>query len=193
MAGVRVTVEVQTTKLLNPRVFRRAIERAARKGGISGMRRLRAEAKRAVREVKAMKAKAVSQALTTRRTGRRLEQMRFALNVADQPLRVADYRWRQTRKGVSVRINRSKMTRIRSAFGATMPSGHRGVFKRRKGAKRLPIDEQRASRVLDAMLQKPLQTRVGKAGGRVMRDTTARLLPGEIERLKRRTKVTVRR
>lgn len=43
-------------------------------------------------------------------------------------------------RGVSYRIGTGGRQTIASAFLATMPSGHRGVFKRR-GTKRLPIAE----------------------------------------------------
>lgn len=48
---------------------------------------------------------------------------------------------RQTKKGITYRKGRSRVL-IRHAFIAMMPSGHRGVFKRKTG-QRLPIAELR--------------------------------------------------
>ncbi len=47
-----------------------------------------------------------------------------------------------TKRGVSYRAG-SKRTKLAGAFIATMPSGHRGVFKRRLATGRLPITELR--------------------------------------------------
>jgi hypothetical protein len=46
----------------------------------------------------------------------------------------------QTRKGVSVEVNRGKRTLVQGAFLAMMRSGHVGIFRRR-GKARLPIEE----------------------------------------------------
>jgi len=48
---------------------------------------------------------------------------------------------KQTSEGVSAMVEKGRREVIKSAFIATMPRGHMGVFQRR-GKKRLPIDEQ---------------------------------------------------
>jgi len=60
---------------------------------------------------------------------------------------VIKFKPRQTKKGVSVRIKKSKGRKlIKSAFIVTMPTGHEGVFYR-VGKKRLPIKEAKTTAV----------------------------------------------
>jgi hypothetical protein len=59
-----------------------------------------------------------------------------------KPIPLIDFRsTRQVASGVSTRAW-GKPQVLRSAFVATMPTGHRGVYRRSKGVGRLPIDQQ---------------------------------------------------
>ena len=128
-----------------------AVVRILRKAGATALRDMRSETSKRVRARKRIKVRAVKRALRLRKAkGSKFEDMEWSLDVADIPMRVADYPHRQTKRGVSAAINRGSRSLIRSAFIATMPSGHKGVFIRR-GRKRLPIVEVMASRVIDAI------------------------------------------
>lgn len=182
--GLSVTIQVETARVLRPREFMKALTSSMRKAGTTALRDMKSEAKKAVRGKKLLKVRAIGKAISTERSGTgRIETMRFALVVGSKPVRVSDYRHRQTKTGISVRINPGKLTKIRSAFKASMPSGRTGVFKRRGNARRLPIDEQFASRVIDALSPEPSQRRVQKRGAKTMVETTKRILPIELEKL----------
>ena len=64
-------------------------------------------------------------------------------------------------------------------FVATMTSGHEGVF-RRKGKARLPIEELRGSRRVDALLHEGEAQGVAERGGKSFGETFTRVLPVEI-------------
>lgn len=64
------------------------------------------------------------------------------INISGRHLSLISMGARQNRRGVTVRrLKTGGRTVLKSAFVATMPSGHVGVF-RRKGKARLPIQEQ---------------------------------------------------
>lgn len=56
------------------------------------------------------------------------------LRVKRRPIPLIDYDARQTNKGVSVKVQK-KRTVVPHSFIATMPSGHKGVFVRKDGAR----------------------------------------------------------
>jgi hypothetical protein len=80
---------------------------------------------------------------------------------------------------VSVEVNRGKRTLIPGAFIATMPNGHKGVFKR-LGKGRLPIKELLGSRPVDALLHEGETDAVAARGGKSFDETFQRVLPLEI-------------
>ena len=89
------------------------------------------------------------------------------------------YPYRQTKQGVSVEVNRGKRTLLKGAFVATMKSGHVGIF-RRQGKTRLPIEELRGSRPVDALLHQGEAQGVADRGGSSFAATFARVLPLEV-------------
>lgn len=58
------------------------------------------------------------------------------LRVKRKPTPLIDFDARQTKKGVSVKVQKKRAV-IEHAFIATMPTGHRGVFVRKDGGKRI--------------------------------------------------------
>ena len=92
-------------------------------------------------------------------------------------------RARQDRLGVTYRLKNNKPHRRRHAFIATMPSGHRGVFKRRT-RHRLPIVEQsiRLQKAIDTAFLPPLAR---AAGGQLTKEVAGRLR-WQLERARRR-------
>jgi hypothetical protein len=102
-----------------------------------------------------------------------------AVDVGGEPVPLVAYPNRQTKKGVRVEVNRGKPTLVKGSFKATMKSGHKGIFRRR-GSARLPIEELRGSRPVDALLHKGEADGVAARGGKSFSETFARVLPLEI-------------
>jgi hypothetical protein len=141
---------------------------------------MRSEAWKRVRQRKRLKAGIVRRALRVRRPRRAtIDGAEWAIDVSGKPVPLSAYPHRQTRKGVSVEVNRGRRTLIRSAFVASMDSGHKGVWLRR-GKERLPIFELLGSRPVDALLHEGEAESVAARGGRSFSETFARLLPLEI-------------
>jgi hypothetical protein len=160
-----------------------AVRRALRKAGSTALRDMRSEATKRVRARKRLRAGFIRKAITmSRPKGGDIERMEWALHVSGRPVRAVDYPHRQTKKGVSVAINRGARSLIRHAFIATMQSGHKGVFVRR-GNRRLPIDERFASRVTDALRHPGEMDAIVARGRRVFGETYNRLLPLELDKV----------
>lgn len=89
-----------------------------------------------------------------------------------KPMPMMLFRPSQRRDGVSVRITRTRK-RLRGAFMATMPSGHRGVWARGRytadGFKfmraRLPITELRTVSISSTIKNRDVESRIGKEIG----------------------------
>ncbi len=157
-----------------------ALKRALRKAGATALRDMRSEASKRIRQRKRIKSTYITRALTLRRPkGGDIAGMEWALDVSGKPVPLVVYPHRQTKQGVVVEVNRGKRTLIAGAFVATMKSGHKGVFRRR-GKARLPIDELRGSRPIDALLHKGEADGVAERGGKSFGATFVRVLPLEI-------------
>lgn len=157
-----------------------ALKRALRKAGATALRDMHAEASKRIRQRKRIKVKFIRDALTLRRPkGGDISAMEWALDVSGGPVPLVAYPHRQAKRGVSVEVNRGKRTLIKGAFVATMKSGHKGVFRRR-GKARLPIDELRGSRPVDALLHEGEAQAVADRGGASFGATFVRVLPLEI-------------
>jgi len=182
--GAAVIVSVKFDKsgivALEPGPFRRAVVRALRKAGATALRDMRSEASKRIRARKRIKASYISRALSLQRPkGGDIASMQWALNVSGEPVPLIAYPHRQTAKGVSVEVNRGKRTLLKGAFVASMRSGHEGVF-RRKGKARLPIQELRGSRPVDALLHEGEAQGVADRGGASFQATFTRVLPMEV-------------
>lgn len=161
-----------------------ALRRALRKAGATALRDMRSEASKRIRARKRIKVRYITRALTLRRPkGSDIAGLEWGIDVAGDPVPLVAYPHRQTKKGVSVEVNRGKRTLIAGAFVATMKSGHLGVFRRR-GKGRLPIDELRGSRPVDALLHEGEAEGVATRGGATFAATFARVLPLEIGKSK---------
>jgi hypothetical protein len=170
--------------LKTPRMTR-AIARALGKAGSTALRDMRSEASKRIRQRKRLKSGIVAKALRMRRPRKAtIDGAEWAVDVSGKPVPLSAYPHRQTRKGVSVEVNRGKRTLIQSAFVATMRSGHEGVFVRR-GAKRLPIKELLGSRPVDALLHEGEAEAVSARGARSFSATFERVLPLEVDKAKR--------
>jgi hypothetical protein len=183
-----------------------ALKRALRKAGATALRDMRAEASKRIRERKRIRGRYITRALTMRRPkGGDIAGMEWAIDVSGEPVPLVAYPHRvvgkrgdiirgaggrfasgsgaasRSRNGVSVEVNRGKRTLLKGAFVASMRSGHEGVF-RREGKARLPIEELRGSRPVDALLHEGESEAVAARGGRSFAATLERLLPIEIEK-----------
>jgi hypothetical protein len=157
-----------------------ALKRALKKAGATALRDMRSEASKRIRARKRIKGKYVSRAITlSRPKGGDIASLEWAVRVSGEPVPLVAYPHRQTKKGVSVEVNRGKRTLLKESFVATMKSGHKGVYRRR-GPGRLPIDELRGSRPVDALLHEGEAQGVADRGGASFGDTFARVLPLEI-------------
>lgn len=157
-----------------------ALRRALRKAGATALRDMRAEASKRIRARKRIKGRYITRALTLRRAkGSDIAGMEWAVDVSGEPVPLVAYPHRQTKKGASVEVNRGKRTLVKGSFVATMKSGHQGVF-RRSGKARLPIEELRGSRPVDALMHEGEANAVAERGGRSFSSTFTRVLPLEI-------------
>lgn len=157
-----------------------ALKRALRKAGATALRDMRSEASKRIRARKRIKASYIARALTLRRPkGGDIASMEWAVDVSGEAVPLVAYPHRQTKRGVSVEVNRGKRTLLKGAFVATMRSGHEGVF-RRKGKARLPIQELRGSRPVDALMHEGEAQGVADRGGQSFAATFVRVLPLEV-------------
>lgn len=193
---IRVDWDSEELKALHPGRIGPAISRAVRKAGMTALRDMRSEASKRVRKRKRIKAGIVRRSLFLRRprSARDFDGGEWALDVSGKPMKLGAYPVRQTKRGVSVEVNRGKRTLIKGAFLATMTraggaggsavgthAGHRGVYKR-QGKARLPIRELLGSRPVDALLHKGEADAVQQRGARTFQATFQRLLPLELEK-----------
>ncbi len=157
-----------------------ALRRTLRKAGATALRDMRSEASRRIRARKRIKARYITRALSLRRArGSDIAAMEWAVDVSGDPVPLVAYPHRQTAKGVSVEVNRGKRTLVKGSFVASMKSGKVGVFRRR-GKERLPIDELRGSRPVDALLHAGEAEAVAARGGKSFGETFTRVLPLEV-------------
>lgn len=166
---------------LKPKAFRRAVKKA----GATALRDMRSETSKRVRERKAIKARYVRRSMRLfYPKGNRVNGMNWALRMNDDPMPLSRFSHRQVKRGVSVMVNRGERSIVKSAFKATMRSGHKGVYVREPGAKRLPIRELFGSRPVDAMLHRGEADAVLERGKRSFGKTWERVLPLELEKAK---------
>jgi hypothetical protein len=157
-----------------------ALRRALRKAGATALRDMRSEAVKRIRARKAIKVRYISRALSKgKASGSDISNFAWSVDVDGEPVPLVAYPFRQTKKGVSVEINKGKRTIIKGSFVASMKSGHKGVFVR-KGKARLPIKELRGSRPVDALLHKGEADGVAARGSSSFVTTFQRVLPLEI-------------
>lgn len=180
---LKITVDDKDLKGL--RQLRRAAIKAIRKAASTSARNMRATATKRVRARKRLKVKAVKKALIIRSP--RITTQGFAgawgIDVRADTVRLSAYPHRQIKMGVSYSVNKGKRARLKSAFVATMPTGHKGVFLRIDGKKRLRIKEQIASRPADALLHDGEAEAVQKRGQDTFVRTFDRVLPLEIAKV----------
>lgn len=167
---------------LRPGNLTKAISRALQKAGSTALRDMRSEASKRIRQRKRLKPSIIRGAFRLRRPrGATIEGMEWAIDVSGKNVPLTAYPHRQTRRGVSVEVNRGKRSIVRGSFMATMKSGHRGIFVR-QGPQRLPIRELFGSRPVDALLHQGEAQAVAERGQKSFKETFARVLPLELDK-----------
>jgi hypothetical protein len=180
-----------------------AVDRAVLRAGSDGVRAMRTEATRRVRERKSFKLQAVRKLITipsSQRvggaTGKTVERL-WRLKIAHEFMPMFALSPRQTKRGVVVQVNKGKRITLSHAFIARMKSGHRGVFvrygeasrsptqhgkghARYRGQKRQPIRELFTSRVQDPILDSGATEQILHRGGEVFRATYERNIRAEL-------------
>lgn len=188
MAKVEFKFEFDQRELnaFSDRKIEGAIVSALRKAGGDGLRAMRAEAKRQVRARKSIKAAYLSNRALPLSSpkGRKLEGLVWAMGISGKEIPLSKYPARQTKKGVSIMVNRGRRKLVRRAFLATMKSGHTGVFLR-EGKRRLPIKHALSSSVADVFRDKGRPESVTGRGLVVMSGAFRRLFPLELAKVKK--------
>jgi len=177
-----ISIRVSTTELreLLTHGCPAAILRAARKAGSTALRDMRAEASKRIRARKRIRVSATRRVLDIRTAkGSTLESLEWALRVRGGSVPLSAYPHRQVKSGVSVEVNVGERKILKSAFVATMRSGHEGIFLRR-GSKRLPIAERMSSRPVDVLLNEGEADALATRGQVAFGATFMRLLPIEM-------------
>lgn len=155
----------------------RALVQATRKAGSDALRFLRVDSSRRVRNRKRFKVAKVNKGLPLAfpRSSRTLDDLEWRMDISGETMPLAAFSYRQTRKGVTFSVNVAKRGFIKSAFVATMDSGHKGVFFR-TGKARLPIDEAFTTKLSDVfkdehfipIVQTGAQAKFNEAFGRLI-------------------------
>lgn len=122
--------------------------------------------------------------LTFPKGSKHIDDLVWRMGASGAPVPVSEYPYRQTKRGVSLSINKGRRVLLAGAFVATMRSGHVGVYRRR-GDKRLPIDEVFTTRVSDVLRNDGLMERLHARAQEVFSSSFARLLPLELAKTKR--------
>jgi hypothetical protein len=161
-----------------------ALAAALSKAGGDAIRSTAAESNRMVRRWKRMKVAALKKALPLTFPGtKEIARLAWRMDVSGALVPVSAYPLRQTRKGISVAINTGARSFIRSAFVATMRSGHRGVFLR-DGKGRLPIKEAFTTRVSDVFRDEGFIPAVHAKAAKTFASSFARLMPLEVAKMR---------
>jgi hypothetical protein len=92
---------------------------------------IRTAASKEIRKEVTVKAKYVKRSMRTHKASARKGRLAGAIESTGRQVPLIGYQARQTKRGVSVRVDRKGGRHlVPHAFIATMPSGHRGVFQR---------------------------------------------------------------
>jgi hypothetical protein len=165
-----------------------ALARALRLAGNQALRVMQRDSTRAILGRKLMREGDVVKALPLVFPGRKaaIRDLVWREKVSGKPVPLSQFPHIQTKRGISVRVNVGGGTkRIKSAFVATMRSGHVGIF-RRKGKARLPLQELWTTRISDVMQDHGIIPAIEGAAYARMQSAFTRGLERELAKLKRK-------
>lgn len=169
------------------RKVEKAVVRALSKAGGDALRAMKTASSRALRQRKRFKAGRVSKALPIfyPQNKQDISQLVWTMQVSGRPVPLIEFPHRQTKRGVTVSVNAGRSPQlVKGAFIARMKSGHEGIFRRR-GEKRLPIDEAFSTRISDVFEDSGMVPAVFARTQQVFRSSFDRLLPLEFAKLHR--------
>lgn len=187
MATVSFVWDQSVLKMFEGQKIDSAVKAAVRKSGHEALRGMRTASIRAIRERKRMKYGKLLKHLPLifPRGSGDLKSLAWTMRVNGEFMPVSAFPNRQTKKGVTVEINKGARTLIKGAFRATMSNGHEGIF-RRQGKKRLPISEAFTTRTVDVFRDHGMLDQQYDNAQEVFKNAFARLLPVELDRLQKR-------
>lgn len=119
----------------------RGTARALKRAGSEAIRGMRAEANRQIRSKKRFKVAFLNKAMKLNYPqGSEISELAWRMDVSGAAVPLSAFTVKQTASGVTAMLGPGKTTKLKSAFLATMDSGHTGVFFRTSKS-RLPIDQ----------------------------------------------------
>lgn len=181
MAELIVSWDAKSLQVLRTAAVERAIFRALKKAGGDALRALRAEAKRKTRERIAIRAGYLAASAFPLRyaTGKTVSELAWTMKVSGRAVPLGEYPRRQTKKGVSVEVQRGKRAQIRGAFLAKARTGRQNVFLR-PSRLRYPMGHRLGLSVADAMADREIPAAALERAGSVFSSAFHRLLPLEL-------------
>lgn len=193
MADLILEWDKSAARFLKVKGFDRALSRVLYMAGRDGAKTLKTDAARYVREHKNFKYGEVLKALPVRNpVGRRISALVWTMSVSGKPVPMGKFPVRQTKKGVTAKITKGKLSHFKSAFiqrvinlkSLNDASIHRGVFVRARGAKRYPIRHLLTTRVSDVFGDNGMIPGIQGRALSAFSKSFTRLMPLEIEKLK---------
>lgn len=181
-----VVWDTQSSKFLKEKKTLKALVNAMRKAGIDMTRAMRAEAKRETRERIRIRAGYLANKTFPLKNAksRKIDEMVWRMPVSGREVPLGEFPSRQTKKGVSLEIQRGRRVLLKKAFRATGKGKSRpGVFLR-PTKKRYPMGHKLGLRVSDSMHDGRTPKKALTRGREVFARGVKRLLPLELAKLK---------
>lgn len=171
-------------KAFEARGLEKALFNALKKAGGDALRTTKTTSSRTVRFRKAIKAGRLSKGLPLSfpRGASDISSLVWEMRVSGDVQPVSNFPAQQQKRGVKATINKGRPALLKSAFVATMKSGHRGVFVR-KGEARLPIKELFTTRINDVFNDNGMIDAVFAQAQKKFAASFERLLPLEIAKV----------
>lgn len=177
---IKARIDVSDLRAATKALKRGPYRRAMRKAGSEAIRKMKTEASRRIRERINVKDRTIKRAMVVVRPkgSLALHRLQWGFHFLDTRIPLGDAKPRQTKLGVTAEVFKGERKLHRGVFRATMPSGHKGVFKR-KGATRLKIRELVSFPISNALLKPGQAEAVVALGRHTFRKAFKRLLPLE--------------
>ena len=162
MASLQVKLDIDPVLRSLDRLGIQLAEKAITRSLNKTINSVKTDASRKIREELTLLDKDVKRDLAVRRARR--GELAAAVVVTVRRTGLIKFRARQTARGVTVQVKRKGGRKLLAhAFIAKMPSGHRGVFEREKGVKRLPINELLSGSVGQFLDNERVLSQIGEA------------------------------
>lgn len=181
MAEFVVQWDPKTLIGIKSRTIEKAVLRALKKAGRDALLRLRAEAKRRTRARIRIRAGYLAASAFRLRfaQGRTVEDLAWVMDVSGREVPLGEYPRRQTKKGVSVEVQRGRRVLLKGAFLAQAKSGRQSVFLR-PSKLRYPMGHRLGLSVADSMADGQTPRFALESAGAVLGASFTRLFPIEL-------------